>query len=84
MSLICSMSQRGSRQLVRKALAVASPVAGRSIEHQLYLAEVTNRLQPRVLLADEVGLGKTIEACLILHRLYLTGRAERALIISGA
>jgi ATP-dependent helicase HepA len=29
------------------------------IEHQLYLAqEVTNRLQPRVLLADEVGLGK--------------------------
>ncbi len=52
------------------------------IEHQLYLAqEVTNRLQPRVLLADEVGLGKTIEACLILHRLHLTGRAERALII---
>ena len=52
------------------------------IEHQLYLAqEVTSRLQPRVLLADEVGLGKTIEACLILHRLHLTGRAERTLII---
>ena len=52
------------------------------IEHQLYLAqEVTGRLQPRVLLADEVGLGKTIEACLILHRLHLTGRAERTLII---
>ena len=52
------------------------------IEHQLYIAgEVTSRLQPRVLLADEVGLGKTIEACLILHRLYLTGRAERVLII---
>ena len=52
------------------------------IEHQLYIAqEVTSRLQPRVLLADEVGLGKTIEACLILHRLHLTGRAERTLII---
>ena len=52
------------------------------IEHQLYIAqEVTRRLQPRVLLADEVGLGKTIEACLILHRLHLTGRAERTLII---
>ena len=52
------------------------------IEHQLYLAqEVAGRLQPRVLLADEVGLGKAIEASLILHRLHLTGRAEQALII---
>jgi ATP-dependent helicase HepA len=52
------------------------------IPHQLYIAsEVAGRLAPRVLLADEVGLGKTIEACLILHRLILTGRAERALII---
>ena len=39
------------------------------------------RLAPRVLLADEVGLGKTIEACLILHRLILTGRAQRVLIL---
>ncbi|MGB0743006.1 MAG: RNA polymerase-associated protein RapA [Opitutales bacterium] len=52
------------------------------IPHQLYIAsEVANRYMPRVLLADEVGLGKTIEACLILHRLNLTGRAERILII---
>ncbi len=53
------------------------------IGHQLYLADkVTKRLQPRVLLADEVGLGKTIEAGLILHKLLLTGRAERVLIIT--
>ncbi len=52
------------------------------IPHQLYIAaEVANRYAPRVLLADEVGLGKTIEACLILHRLHLTGRAERVLIV---
>src|SRR6516162_7885510 len=52
------------------------------LPHQLYIAsEVTSRLAPRVLLADEVGLGKTIEACLILHRLILTGRVERALIL---
>jgi ATP-dependent helicase HepA len=50
--------------------------------HQLYIAnEVSRRLRPRVLLADEVGLGKTIEAGLILHRLYLTGRAARVLIL---
>jgi ATP-dependent helicase HepA len=52
------------------------------IPHQLSIAaEVAGRLAPRVLLADEVGLGKTIEAGLILHRLHLTGRARRVLIL---
>ena len=52
------------------------------IPHQLYVAsEVAERHRPRVLLADEVGLGKTIEACLILLRLHLTGRAERVLVL---
>ena len=52
------------------------------IPHQLYIAnEVANRNAPRVLLADEVGLGKTIEACLILQRLHMTGRANRILIL---
>ena len=52
------------------------------IPHQLAIAqEVANRQTPRVLLADEVGLGKTIEACLILHRLHLTGKAARILIL---
>ncbi|HEC26567.1 MAG TPA: RNA polymerase-associated protein RapA [Gammaproteobacteria bacterium] len=52
------------------------------IPHQLYIAhEVANRYAPRVLLADEVGLGKTIEAGLILHHQLLTGRARRVLIV---
>jgi len=52
------------------------------IPHQIYIAhEVSKRTAPRVLLADEVGLGKTIEAGLILHRLILTGKIHRALII---
>src|SRR3954467_7952757 len=36
----------------------------------------------RWLLADEVGLGKTVEACLILNRLLHTGRAERTLVVA--
>ncbi len=52
------------------------------IPHQLYIAhEVANRYAPRVLLADEVGLGKTIEAGLILHQQLLTERAQRVLIV---
>lgn len=52
------------------------------IPHQLYIAhEVSSRFAPRVLLSDQVGLGKTIEACLILHRMLITGRASRALIL---
>jgi len=52
------------------------------LPHQLYIAhEVARRHAPRVLLADEVGLGKTIEACLILHYQLLTGQAKRAIIV---
>jgi ATP-dependent helicase HepA len=52
------------------------------IPHQYYiLHEVSSRHIPRVLLADEVGLGKTIEACLILQRLLAVGRAKRVLIL---
>lgn len=52
------------------------------IPHQLYIAHaVSSRYAPRVLLSDQVGLGKTIEACLILHRLLLSGQASRVLIL---
>ena len=52
------------------------------LQHQIYIAhEVATRFAPRVLLADEVGLGKTIEAGLILHYQLHTQRARRALIV---
>ncbi|MDO6435778.1 RNA polymerase-associated protein RapA [Cyclobacterium sp. 1_MG-2023] len=52
------------------------------IPHQLYIAhEVSSRYAPRVLLSDQVGLGKTIEACLIMHRLLLSGQASRIIIL---
>jgi ATP-dependent helicase HepA len=52
------------------------------IPHQFFLLqEISSRQIPRVLLADEVGLGKTIEACLILQRLLAVGKVKRALIL---
>ena len=51
------------------------------LSHQLFVAsEVGRRLAPRVLLADEVGLGKTIEAGLILSQQFLRARAQRVFV----
>ncbi len=51
------------------------------LPHQLYIAhEVGQRFAPRVLLADEVGLGKTIEAGLIIHQQLQKGLSHRVLI----
>src|ERR1035437_5371334 len=78
--------RRRSLELLHRARQspVRGFVGGRIdlIPHQLYIAqEVASRHAPRVLLSDEVGLGKTIEACLILHRLLLSGRANRILVL---
>ncbi len=52
------------------------------LPHQIHIAkEVGQRIAPRVLLADEVGLGKTIEAAMIVHQQLLTERAQRVLIV---
>lgn len=56
------------------------------IPHQLRIAHTAcNEPRiPRRLLSDEVGLGKTIEAGLIYHRLRATGQIQRTLIIVPA
>ncbi len=55
----------------------------RLLGHQLYIAHaVSRRESPRVLLADEVGLGKTIEAGLIFSALRALGRADRVLVLT--
>ena len=70
---------------VREADGLGSFLGGRIhlFPHQLYVAERATRADPvRWLLADEVGLGKTVEACLILNHLLRTGRAERTLVVA--
>jgi ATP-dependent helicase HepA len=75
--------------LRRRADATRSPAWGLVsaridlIPHQLRVAGiVSQRSAPRALLADEVGLGKTIEAGMILARRIATGRATRVLVLA--
>jgi len=53
--------------------------------HQLEAAaRVLRHMQGRAILADEVGLGKTIEAGIVLSELRLRGLADRALVLAPA
>lgn len=66
----------------------ASPVRGllgarvQLLPHQFHIAsELSVPESARALLADEVGLGKTIEAGLVMHQRLLTERAQRVLVV---
>ena len=53
--------------------------------HQVYIAHrVMEKLTPRMILADEVGLGKTIEAALIVKELLARQTVSRILVICPA
>lgn len=74
--------------LQRRAEARANPgwgVLGARVDlvpHQLRVAAMAaGRRPPRLLLADEVGLGKTIEACLVAAQQLASGRARRVLVL---
>lgn len=52
------------------------------LPHQIYIAvEALRRRHPRLLLADEVGLGKTIEAGMIVHGSLVNNQVSRVLIV---
>ena len=75
-------SLQHNSELQQSKLWGLAGVRAQPIAHQLHIAqEVADRIAPRVLLADEVGLGKTIEAGLIIHRQLLSGRASRILLM---
>ena len=77
------------RALYRRFKTFRAPLRGllggryHPTPHQLYVANQATRVsKPRVLLADEPGLGRRIEAGLILQRLQLAGTATRVLLLA--
>ncbi|NIW24427.1 MAG: DUF3553 domain-containing protein, partial [Gammaproteobacteria bacterium] len=70
---------------IRESSGFGSFLGGRieMFPHQLHVARRATEAKPvRWLLADEVGLGKTVEACLILNHLVHTARSESVLIVA--
>lgn len=64
-----------------------SPVASRTVvfPHQVAACHaVVNRMDGRAILADEVGLGKTIEAGMVLTEYRVRGEAESILVVTPA
>lgn len=79
---------RAATGLVWRAMAGGEPVAVargnvQPLPHQLAVLDRALEVDPvRLLLADEVGLGKTIEAGLIISELKARGLIQRVLVIA--
>src|SRR5690242_8870593 len=82
------------RRVCRSALAAATPPGGLATAARAAIDLLPYQLEPalaivrgygtRLLLADEVGLGKTIQAGLILAELIARGSVERAIVLAPA
>lgn len=63
-----------------------APRAAKDLVHFRHQLETVRRIlrdfRGRVLLADEVGLGKTIEACLALKEYWMRGLVRKALVLT--
>ena len=71
--------------LYQKQLEVATDMLADPLDYQLSAVKSAlsdERIRPRVLLADAVGLGKTLEIGMILAELIRRGRGERILVVT--
>ncbi|MGP6175207.1 DEAD/DEAH box helicase [Corynebacterium sp. A21] len=71
--------------LYQEELSVADQMLADPLEYQLTAvrkALSNDNLRPRVLIADAVGLGKTLEMGMILSELIRRGRGERILVVT--
>jgi superfamily II DNA or RNA helicase len=90
----CAMGPRRWRRACRDLLAANTPPGGLRVARDGRMDLLPHQLEPalailrgigsRALLADDVGLGKTLQAGLIIAELLARGSAERILILTPA
>ncbi len=71
--------------LYQEELEVATRMLADPLDYQLAAVKIAlsdERIRPRILLADAVGLGKTLEVGMILAELIRRGRGERILVVT--
>jgi superfamily II DNA or RNA helicase len=80
-----AMARKTAVPITEPALTVATQGLADSLPYQLAAVRKAlspENLRPRILLADAVGLGKTLEIGMILSELVRRGRGERILIVT--
>jgi len=80
---VAAVSSRIHDAVAKNLLLSPSDVPLTPLPHQIHALRRAMASDPvRMLLADEVGLGKTIEAGLIIRELKLRGKARRVLVVA--
>ncbi len=77
-----NMLLRLDNNISENAIVTSTNFKIQPLPHQLLAVDfVMNRFEPRSLIADEVGLGKTIEAILVYEEFKLRGIVKKILIV---
>ncbi len=77
-----NMLLRLDANISENAIVTSTNFKIQPLPHQLLAVDfVINRFEPRSLIADEVGLGKTIEAILVYEEFKLRGIVKKVLIV---
>lgn len=83
-TLLYLESQWRQRIPTDAAIHIGHHAAMDSLPYQLAPASLAlGELRPRILIADVVGLGKTLEAGILMSELILRGKGKRILVVTG-
>ena len=83
-SLLCLESQWRQKHTTDKTIHIGHKAAMDLMPFQLEPTKISlNRTRCRILIADTVGLGKTLEAGILMSELIIRGKGKRILVVTS-